>query len=97
MRFARLQHVTMGLGMAATLVACATTGDDADVTKKDDPNGMPGDVARAVANLPEGEVMSANADVLRTFAHEEIAHGCEWTRGRTRWKPRFVSKRADAD
>ena len=73
MRFARLHHVTMGLGMEVSLVACATTGDDSDVTKKDDPNGMPGDVARAVAELPEAEVLSANADGLPTFVRGELA------------------------
>ncbi len=74
MRQSRLHRLVGCVGMAATLVACASAGDDLDgVQKEDDPNGSPGDVARAMDDLPEAEVLQATEDGVPTFVVGELA------------------------
>ena len=62
----------IGLGLTASLFACAGAGDEPSATPKDGSESLPADVVRATAALPEAEIVSTNVDGIPTFIRGDL-------------------------
>src|SRR5262245_841052 len=62
----------IGVGLTASLFACAGAGDEPNATPKGDSETIPADVVRATAALPEAEILSTNIDGIPTFIRGDL-------------------------